>query len=159
VDLDDLVQDVFVRAFAHRSTFDQSRALGPYLMAIARHLYVDRLRKRRYRTVPLHDLGLEVGESEGDDVAEVVFGSGDAGLRCETHAHFEQRFQTLSEYLRRLPPLLTSVYEARFVRGLSQRDAASMLQMTRRRVRTLEARLLAGAARELRAGEALLGKK
>ena len=46
-DAEDLAQDTFVRAFVHFERFDPSRPLLPWLIAIARRLCLDVLRRRK----------------------------------------------------------------------------------------------------------------
>ena len=46
-DAEDLVQDTFVRAFVHFERFDPARPVLPWLIAIARRLCLDLLRRRR----------------------------------------------------------------------------------------------------------------
>src|SRR5215467_3106873 len=49
-DAEDLAQDTFVRAFVHFERFDPERPLLPWLIAIARRLCLDVLRRRRVAT-------------------------------------------------------------------------------------------------------------
>jgi RNA polymerase sigma-70 factor (ECF subfamily) len=46
-DAEDLAQDTFVRAFVHFERFDPERPVLPWLVAIARRLCLDLLRRRR----------------------------------------------------------------------------------------------------------------
>jgi DNA-directed RNA polymerase specialized sigma24 family protein len=55
----------------------------------------------------------------------------------------------LTAYVAALPPPLRGVYEQRFVLGNSQADASAALGITRRRLRTDEARLMSGLRRAL----------
>src|SRR5262249_57573923 len=56
-DAEDLAQDTFVRAFVHFERFDPDRPVLPWLIAIARRLCLDVLRRRtmiaRAETVPV----------------------------------------------------------------------------------------------------------
>ncbi|PYM93394.1 MAG: RNA polymerase subunit sigma-24 [Candidatus Rokuibacteriota bacterium] len=49
-DAEDLAQDTFVRAFVHFERFDPERPVLPWLIAIARRLCVDVLRRRKMMT-------------------------------------------------------------------------------------------------------------
>ena len=49
-DAEDLAQDTFVRAFVHFERFDPERPLLPWLIAIARRLCLDVLRRRKVMT-------------------------------------------------------------------------------------------------------------
>jgi RNA polymerase sigma factor CnrH len=134
-DVEDLVQETLARAF-HRATkvrLDPERDLGPYLTTIACNLCIDmeRQRTRTGRAVPLDGVELAAGGDEQERPEATV---------------------ALGAYLAGLPLELRRLYEARYERGLSQREAAAALAITRRNVRTLEARLLAGAARAVGIG-------
>lgn len=48
-DAEDLAQDTFVRAFAHFERFDPERPVLPWLIAIARRLCLDLLRRRKVK--------------------------------------------------------------------------------------------------------------
>ena len=109
-----------------------------YLFTIARNLGIDRWRRRRNRISVELDGGSEAVSICPDDLAA------ERELRAQTEA--------LSQYVEQLPSSIARVYETRFVRGLSQRDAAAALGISRRQLRTLEQRLFAGAARELKKG-------
>ena len=58
-DAEDLAQDTFVRAFVHFERFDPERPVLPWLIAIARRLCLDLLRRRkvmaRVDTLPVTD--------------------------------------------------------------------------------------------------------
>lgn len=58
-DAEDLTQDTFVRAFVHFERFDPERPVLPWLVAIARRLCLDLLRRRkvmaRVDTLPVTD--------------------------------------------------------------------------------------------------------
>jgi RNA polymerase sigma factor (sigma-70 family) len=49
-DAEDLAQDTFVRAFVHFERFDPERPVLPWLIAIARRLCLDVLRRRKMMT-------------------------------------------------------------------------------------------------------------
>jgi RNA polymerase sigma-70 factor (ECF subfamily) len=139
-EIGDLVQEVFVRAFAPRTraSFDGARPYGHYLAQIARNVVVDHWRTTR-RQVPLDlDPLLDAMSLEADD----------AGKRTERWADPET-VAVVERYLAALPPELRQVHDALYVRGLSQREAASALGLGRQAVRGLEARLRAGLRRHL----------
>jgi RNA polymerase sigma factor (sigma-70 family) len=130
-DIEDLMQEVFIRAFAPetRLGFDGLRPFAPYLFTIARNTMVDWWR-RRGREVPTV-LTL-------DDAPEEVVAAGDeaAGTFADPRT-----MVVVERFVRGLPPELRAVHEARFDKGLSQRDAAEALGMGRQTLRTLERRL------------------
>ena len=130
----DVVQEVFARAFAPRArdAYDGVRPYGPYLRRIARNLMIDRARAEG-QTVALDDDVEIAAEPEPPDDAEWI------ALRSETAA-----------YVAGLPAELQKLVDLRFERELSQEDAARELGVSRRRVRTLEARIQRGLRKVIR---------
>jgi len=130
----DVVQEVFARAFAARArdAYDGIRPYGPYLRRIARNLMIDRARAAGH-TVALDDDAEIAVEPEPPEDPEWI------ALRRETAA-----------YVASLPAELQKLVALRFERELSQEDAARELGVSRRRVRTLEARIQRGLRRWLR---------
>ena len=67
-DAEDLAQDTFVRAFVHFERFDPQRPVLPWLIAIARRLCLDLLRRRqvmaRVETLPV--TGPPAADPEGE---------------------------------------------------------------------------------------------
>lgn len=132
-DVDDLVQETFLRALRRGSDLPPPSDRTPYLFAIARNLYIDRLRRRGQLSI---ELDAQIAEH--------------AWLAPqEEDRELQEGVERLARYVETLQASLRLLYETRFVRGLSQRDAARELAVSRRHVRTLEGRLLAGAARAL----------
>jgi RNA polymerase sigma-70 factor (ECF subfamily) len=139
-ELPDLVQEVFAKAFGRGAleAYDGVRDYAPYLARLAANLLVDRHRK----------LGRELvmEASDLDDLLEVG-----AGVAHESASWLDPALVTHTQaYLAEVGGELRSVYEQRFVAGLSQRDAAEKLGLTRPRLRTLEAHLCDGLEAWLR---------
>jgi RNA polymerase sigma factor (sigma-70 family) len=134
VDVPDLVQEVFARAFCDsaRRSFDCRRRYSPFLAAIARNLVIDWLRRQRVELA----LPEEVADLRAD------------GAECpwvdEALAH------VVEGYVSTLPERLKSVFEQRYVLGRPQTAAAAALGITRQRLRTRESKLRAGLSRALR---------
>jgi RNA polymerase sigma factor (sigma-70 family) len=135
VEVPDLVQEVFARAFRDgaRLSFDGRRSYSPFLAAIARNLVIDWLRRRRA------ELALP------DDVADRR--TEDAELPWTDEA----LLRVVEGYVAILPERLESVFEQRYVLGRSQTAAAAALGITRQRLRTRENKLRVGLSRALRA--------
>lgn len=131
----DLLQDVFLRAFADsaRKSYDAQQDFAPYLRAVARNCFFDALRSRR---------------------GEVSVALVELISPCD-HASFSDDeydpnvLATLERYLGDLRPNLREVYEQRFVLGRSQEAACDALGISRRSLRTLEERLRRGLRRSL----------
>jgi RNA polymerase sigma factor (sigma-70 family) len=131
---DDLVQEVFSRAFTSRArlSFDPTRAYGPYLLAIGRHVLVDWHRSDRQRRRLDGSLWevMCLTESSQSVVAS------DPGPD-----------KAIEAYVDTLDRRLQEVFDQMVVRGRSQRDTALALGLSRQNVRTLEQRLRAGIKR------------
>ena len=132
----DLVQEVFARAFAVRArdAYDGVRPYGAYLRRIAKNLLIDRVRAVD-NTIPLDD-------DDGELVIEPETVENDAAWN-------EQRRETTA-YIAALAPELQRLVRLRFEDELSQDQTAEALGVSRRRVRTLEARIRRGLRKALR---------
>ncbi len=71
-DVEDVVQDVLLAIHLKRHTWDQSKPLGPWIIAIARNKMIDDLRKRGRRGEVAIDGLLETLESGGGEDAIVA---------------------------------------------------------------------------------------
>ena len=134
-DADDLLQDIFARAFspAARQSFDGRREFRPYLAAIARNVLIDLFRASRIDDRLVYD---ELPENE---------------VAVDDPQWAEPRLLAIvKDYVAHLPPELEGVYHQRYVLGVSQEIAARSLSLTRQRLRTLERKLRARLARELK---------
>lgn len=68
-DAEDVVQEVILAIHLKRHTWDQSKPIGPWIMAITRNKMIDEIRRRGRRTeVPIDGL-LDVLEASGQDDA------------------------------------------------------------------------------------------
>jgi RNA polymerase sigma factor (sigma-70 family) len=71
--MEDAVQDVLLALHEKRHTYDPSKPFGPWLAAIARYKWIDRLRSlKRESAEPLDD-DIEVPDHEASIVAESTF--------------------------------------------------------------------------------------
>ena len=137
-----IVQDVFVRAFADRAraAYDGVRPYRPYLLTIARNVMIDRARARTSE----HARTSEV------DVDTII--AADAPISGDIEEDDAQKYlrERATEYLATLDAEARAFVQLRFDRDLSQADVAAQLNTTRRRVRTLEARVIKGLRRFLK---------
>ena len=132
-DLDDLLQEVFARAFSEkgRRGYDGLRDYGPYLYAIARNVLIDRARAAgREIVVSLAELeaAVETGAETGDTPPWAA----------------PATMKVVEEYLATLPRDLRMVHTLRYEEGRSQEQAAEKLGVGRQTLRTLERRLRDG---------------
>lgn len=135
-ELEDLIQDVFARAFSvrARASFDVTRPYGPFLGTLTRNLLIDWAR-RRGREPPVQQIetipdAVGPSDSTSDGNAEIM--------------------AVVEKYLSGLPGDLRGVHEARYVLALSQEDACKRLGLSRQQLRTREKRLKVGLQREIK---------
>jgi RNA polymerase sigma-70 factor (ECF subfamily) len=145
-DLGDLVQEIFLRAFAPpaRTAFDGEREYAPYLFALARNVMVDWAR-REGREVPTAWPEMEV--------------LANAASEAETEPDADPQLRSIVDgYLATLDPELRRVHEVRYLRCLSQEESAAVLGISRQSLRTLEKRLRTGLRRAIKLHELSVGR-
>jgi RNA polymerase sigma-70 factor, ECF subfamily len=113
-DVDELVQDTFVRAFQSIDSFRGESSLRTWLFTIARRLVLDRRRAERRR-------GEHVEVTEGDVATE--FDALDGVVADETA-------ERVRAGLDRLTPTQREVFTLRVGEGLSYRDIAEVVGTT-----------------------------
>lgn len=114
-EVEDVVQEVILAIHLKRHTWDQSKPLGPWLMAVARNKMIDDLRRRGRRAeVPIDNLldQLEMG-----------------GHEDAIHAY------DVNRVLERLTGKSRDIVQAITIDGHSARDVADRLGMTEVAVR------------------------
>jgi RNA polymerase sigma factor (sigma-70 family) len=142
-DVDDLVHEVFTRLLVPPTVqLAEDRSPLPYLVAMARNFHHDFLRRRRRQAIKLC-LAVDQGASR------LPTSSGHDPLEDDADGQRHQQLEVIAAHVASLPTELSVLYEARYARGLSQEGCANLLGVTRRHVRTLEARLLASAKQSL----------
>jgi RNA polymerase sigma factor (sigma-70 family) len=146
----DFVQDVFVKAFATsaRTSYDGSRPYRPFLLQIARNLRVDQLRQSGR---VLNEVELASDAHAARDFHDTPkAGAEPPDLEStEVDLHWSRLLNEAVSFLGSLRGDVQTVAQLRFVEELSQVDVAERLGITRRRVRTLEGRLLGSVRRHL----------
>jgi RNA polymerase sigma factor (sigma-70 family) len=155
----DFVQDVFVKAFANdaRSSYDGLRPYRPFLLRIARNLRVD-LARRACREPAATKLAVS-GYLDLDELIERG-GTTPAPDGFEQSLQWQQLVERTASIVGELEADVRDVARLRFTEELSQLEAAARLGTTRRRIRTLEGRLLRYVRRGLsRAGLAVVEEK
>jgi RNA polymerase sigma-70 factor (ECF subfamily) len=113
-DLDDLVQDTFVRAFGSLDGFRGESTLRTWLLTIARRLLVDRRRARRRRPEELPISGSE--STSGHDPLDTL---------VAVEAVGRVRSAVLE-----LTPMQREVFTLRVNEGLSYREIAELVGST-----------------------------
>jgi RNA polymerase sigma factor (sigma-70 family) len=146
--LADAVQEVFVRAFADgaRLSYDGLRPYRPYLLRIARNVRIDQLRAAGRElllgdaaALDAHSLDFDALVETNAALPEIEQSPERQELKAATRAYVE----TLDGEAQRFVQL-------RFVEELPQLEVAERMAVSRRRVRTLESRVLSGLRKALR---------
>ena len=146
----DLVQETFVRAFAPktRDAYDGLRPYRPYLLRIVKNLMIDRARASNRRPI----LADETGAGDIDaaiDRNEPLHVA--APIAPDDALHWKRLREAYAEYQGTMDEEEVELVRVRYEDGLSQRDAADALGITRRRIRTVEERIKLGLESFLRA--------
>jgi RNA polymerase sigma-70 factor (ECF subfamily) len=136
----DAVQDVFLKAFSQsaRLAYDGLRPYRPFLLQLARNVCIDRLRALGRAPQPLP------ADQESEDAQ-----AESSQRSAEEKLDQARRVRLTQEYVAQLDPVSQQLVELRFVGELTQDETADKLAISRRRVRTLESRILAGLRKHL----------
>ena len=135
----ELVQDTFVRAFAEKArlAYDGISPYRPYLLRITKNLMIDRFR------ASLKD-AKQVDADAGSGVGDIdSLLAANAALPTDQPVDLDWKAQlaATAEYLATLDPESRTIVTLRFEDELSQDEVAAKVGCTRRRVRTVEARV------------------
>ena len=129
-DIDDVVQDVFVRAFEAEQK-QEIRSPKSYLFKIAKHMALNETRRKS------HQLMVYMGDMADLDVIDSK-PYGDEALALE------QRLTTLNKLIADLPPQCQRVLVLRKIYGFSHKEVADRLNIS---VKTVEKHLTKGLQR------------
>ena len=143
----ELIQETFVRAFADkaRASYDGLRPYRPFLLRITKNLMIDRYRARRRQR--LREGGRGVGDI--DDILETNAAFAVVATPADD-LHWNALSAATSEFWQKLDRESRDVVRWRFQEELSQDATAARLGCSRRRVRTLENRLVKRLRRHLK---------
>ncbi|WP_292440037.1 sigma-70 family RNA polymerase sigma factor [Mesorhizobium sp.] len=136
-DIEDAVQDVFLTVHAIRHTYDPARPFGPWLVAIARRRFVDRLRRntrQRAHEAPLTAEHETFAESEAN-IEESVDRIG------------------LDRLIERLPPKQQQAVSLLKLKEMSLKEAAKVSGMSIVSLKVATHRALKGLRRMLTDGK------
>lgn len=115
-DIDDVVQDAYVRLFRAREGGELASPKA-YLFAVARNVALDRLRHRRVlRAEPLAETEALSVLEEGEGIPETI-------------AH-NQELEILTEAIQSLPDRCRQIFTLRKVYGLSQAEIAAKMRLS-----------------------------
>lgn len=141
----ELVQETFVKAFAAaaRQAYDGLSPYRPYLLRITKNLMIDRYRAAQRATVELDQVG--VGDLDELLAANAAFALGDE----PEDLHWKQLREATQQYVATLDDERQQLIVLRFAEELSQDETAARMACSRRRVRTVEERVISGLRRSL----------
>ena len=125
-DVDDLVQDVFLTAWQRLSTLRDAAAFAGWLVTIARHARIDRV--RRYAAADRH--GFVVVAPDGTGTAPV-----DRVPSVEVRADDRLEARQALDAIRALPPAYRDTLALRLVEGLTGPEIAARTGLTPESVR------------------------
>ena len=113
-EVEELVQDTFVRAFGSLEGFRRDSSLRTWLFTILRHLLLDRRRSQARRP-------MDVAIDEGDAITE--FDALDGMVASETERKVKKAIETLT-------PTQREVFSLRVSEGLSYKEIAEIAGTT-----------------------------
>jgi len=146
---DDLTQDVFVRIFDRRRSYDPGQRFSTWLWRIALNICYDELRRARRR----QELPLEEESDEGGAIVRL-----EAVDTATPHAHLER--QEEAEFVRtalmQLPEIYRAVLVLRHYENLKLREIAEVLDIPDG---TVNSRMAEGLAQLTRLLEPKFGPK
>ena len=143
-DLEDVVQEVFVHLFKALKQYDSSRSLEAYILEIARRVTISRYRTlsaaKRGGSNPGHVYYIDEGDhaliqlssSDGDQESLLI--------RAQETSFLREAFKSLSENCKKL-------ISFRYVRGLSYKEIAIIMEMKEATIRVKISRCLSLLAR------------
>ncbi|MCP4641742.1 MAG: sigma-70 family RNA polymerase sigma factor [bacterium] len=138
----EMAQETFIRVYAARGRFDQSRRFRPWVLCIARNLCLNELKRKK--TVPMQSLE-EYASSARADSGEVFQSAEDSPDR---QLMTSERHELLAEALDSLDEESREIVKLRFFNRLQAREIAEIVDSTEGAIRTRLHRIL----KSLRAG-------
>jgi RNA polymerase sigma-70 factor (ECF subfamily) len=123
-DTNDLIQEIFVKAYLKLAGYDRRYAFGQWIYTIARNTFIDYVRKRR------DDLSID--NTRGEYIRQPVSQTPNPEERI---IRAEQR-GLLEEHLGRMSPKYRKLIELRFFKDLSYDEIAEQLELPLGTVKT-----------------------
>ncbi len=129
-DARDLLQETYLSAYRHLSSFKGDSAFGTWAYRIATNLALMRLRKKSPETVNLDEIRLPTHqEIQSRSISDWAIDPKEAVLRKEVRLQLDRA-------IRSLPPLYRAVVTLRDVEGLSTAETATALDISEGAVKT-----------------------
>jgi len=115
----DVVQEAFLRVYRALHTFDQSRKFSTWILRITTNLCIDRLRRRRMKT-----LSIDINSNDEEHIPLVLV---DDGPSPEARYGRTSLREVLDETITELPPIYRAVVELRYKQELAYDEIAEVL--------------------------------
>lgn len=116
-DSEDIVIETFAKAFDRIATYNPEYAFNTWLIAIAKNVHIDLLRKKR------SSLFIEITDEEDQQAYNVA----DSSPSAEDILIKEQNLSSLLECIRQLKPQYQEVIQLRYFQELSYQEIADQL--------------------------------
>jgi len=117
---EDAAQEAFLRAFQHLQRYDHRRPFGTWLLSIAAHHCIDRLRRRRFAFT-------SIDEDEDGRVLELP---DHAAPNPEMEAMVKERREQTQDLLQRLSSVDRAAIVLRYWHDCSEAEIASTLHLS-----------------------------
>lgn len=116
-DAEDAAQEAFIRAYTHLKKFDQKRSFATWLLAIASHHCIDRIRKRMLPTVSMESLPDEILPDQ-------------SSTNPEARVHEAEREAFVQNLIEELTPLDRAAIVLRYWHNCSEVEIAETLDLS-----------------------------
>jgi RNA polymerase sigma-70 factor (ECF subfamily) len=120
--IEDLLQEIFLKAFDNISSFNPDYAFSTWLYRITTNHSIDYLRKKKLKTFSIHD---PIRTKDGEMSIELE----DEGRSTDDLIVRKQRSQILREALDSLPEKYREIIKMRHVEELSYQEIADILDL------------------------------
>ena len=132
----DLAQETFIRVYTARERFDQTRKFRPWVLCIARNLYLNEIKRKK--AVSMESLE-EYASSSRDESGELFHSSADAP---DESLQIAERNELVMKALAELDQESREIVKLRFFERLQAREIAEVIGSTEGAVRTRLHRIL-----------------
>ena len=116
-DTEDIVIETFAKAFDRIATYNQEYAFNTWLIAIAKNVHIDLLRKKR------SSLFIDITDEEDQQAYNVA----DSSPSPEDNLIKDQNLSSLLECLKQLKPQYQEVIQLRYFQEMSYQEIAEQL--------------------------------
>lgn len=120
--VEDLLQEIFTKAFDNLHTYNSAYAFSTWLYRIATNHSIDHLRRRRLKTMSLDE---PIQTKDGEMRIEVA----DDSEQTDAEVLHRQRALILKEAVEALPPRFRRVIELRHMEDKSYQEIAELLDL------------------------------